>query len=173
MTAIILAGGKSRRMGGAKWSLKLNNKTLLQIIIERLRPQFSKIIVSTGSGKVTARPSKLAKVKIVHDELPIETPLGGIYTCLKRSSNFYSFVVAGDMPFLDLRLIKYLAGNLGNHDVIIPESAKELEPLHAFYSKNCIAPIERSIGEGNFKVTSFFFRSTPQDHQDKKAPLGR
>jgi molybdopterin-guanine dinucleotide biosynthesis protein A len=65
-------------------------------------------------------------------------------------------MLACDMPFVGLELIKYLKDLTKEFDVVIPKSERGLEPLHAFYSKNCIDPIKRELDDDNLRITSFF-----------------
>jgi len=65
-------------------------------------------------------------------------------------------MLACDMPFVGPELIKHLKDLTNEYDVVIPKSEKGLEPLHAFYSKNCIDPIKRALDENNLRIISFF-----------------
>ena len=89
---------------------------------------------------------------VVADEIQGTGSLGGLYTGLKRASNFFSFCVACDMPFLKPELITYLIENRLNSDVVIPKTRAGLEPLHAIYSKRCIKPIKTLLERGEFQI---------------------
>lgn len=86
--------------------------------------------------------------------------MGGILAGLVASTSFHNLIVACDMPFLNVELLRYLmsvAGPTGGGvDVVIAESPEGPEPLHAVYSKNCISPIEKRLAEGDFRIISFF-----------------
>ncbi len=60
------------------------------------------------------------------------------------------------MPLLNVALLRHLTELSTGFDVVIPRVGDELEPLHAVYSKNCLAPIEATLGEGKFRITDFF-----------------
>ncbi len=151
MTAVILAGGKSSRMGSNKAFLKLNGKTFIELQIELLRKMFDEIIISANS------PSEYEylNLPILKDLYPDKGPLAGIYTSLINSNSFYTFMLACDMPFVDLKLIKHLQNLIQEYDVVIPKSKKGLEPLHAFYSTNCIDPIKKELDANNLRIISF------------------
>lgn len=173
MTAIILAGGKNVRMGGRnKAFLKFGEKTFIEHQVEALRSVFDEVIISTNSPEEYSH----LNLPIVTDLIPYRGPLGGIYSGLTRASSFFSFVIACDMPFVNIELIKLLKeltllnppippllkGGAGgilqsalDYDVVVPRSKKGLEPLHAFYSKNCIEPMRRQIDSGGLKLTDF------------------
>ena len=60
------------------------------------------------------------------------------------------------MPFVELPLIRYLKGLVKDFDVVVPQSKRGIEPLHAFYSKNCLEPIKRELSSNNLRIISFF-----------------
>lgn len=144
-TAIILAGGKSSRMGFDKQFLRLRDKYIIEMIIEKLQSVFNEIIL------VTRRPEEYAKYgfKLVEDEVRGFGPLAGIHVGLKSSGSMYNYVVACDMPFLNLKYIKYMMElirqNEGNVDGVITKLGEWIEPFNAFYSKNLIGRIEENI----------------------------
>jgi len=155
MTSIVLAGGKGLRMGGDKLSEPVNGITLLQRVIDCLGSISDEILVVIAQGQPeSALPPTPAK--IVVDLYPNKGALGGIYTGLVAARSFHSLVVAADMPFLNLSLVRYLIQISPTFDVIIPRVKDELEPLHAIYSKNCLVHIQQQVEQGNLKVRDFF-----------------
>ncbi|MDP6924736.1 MAG: molybdenum cofactor guanylyltransferase [Candidatus Scalindua sp.] len=152
MNAVILVGGKSSRMGSNKAFLELKGKTFIELQIELLREMFDEIFISAN----TSSEYEYLNLPIVKDVFPGKGPLGGIYTSLINSSSLHTFMLACDMPFVGLELIKHLKDLTKEYDVVIPKSEKGLEPLHAFYSKNCIDPIKRALDENNLRIISFF-----------------
>ncbi|MGR3177699.1 MAG: molybdenum cofactor guanylyltransferase [Candidatus Anammoxibacter sp.] len=156
MTAIILVGGKSRRMGTNKAFLDFKGETFLKRQINLLSNIFDEIIISANS----LSEYKKFNLPVIKDIYPERGPLGGIYTGLMNSSSFYTFVLACDMPFVESKLIKqletYTKMKSEKYDVIVPENGKQLEPLHAFYSQNCIEPIKNQIEDNNLKIINFF-----------------
>ncbi len=152
MNASILVGGKSSRMGSNKAFLELKGKTFIELQIELLREMFDEIFISAN----TSSEYEYLNLPIFKDVYPGKGPLGGIYTSLINSSSLHTFMLACDMPFVGPELIKHLKDLTKEYDVVIPKSEKGLEPLHAFYSKNCIDPIKRSLDENNLRIISFF-----------------
>jgi molybdopterin-guanine dinucleotide biosynthesis protein A len=152
MTAVILAGGKSSRMGSNKAFLKLKGETFIELQIELLRKMFDEIIISAN----TPSEYEYLDLPIFKDLYPDKGPLAGIYTSLINSNSFYTFMLACDMPFVELELIKYLQDLTQKYDVVIPKSKKGFEPLHAFYSKSCIGPIKKELDANNLRIISFF-----------------
>src|SRR3989338_1011010 len=105
-TAIILAGGKAERMKGAqKAFLKLEGKRIIESKIEALRKYFSEIIIVTNRLRGF---SYLKNIRIVEDLQKNKGPLMGLYSGLKKSSNQINFITACDMPFINLKLIRFM-----------------------------------------------------------------
>ena len=152
MNAVILVGGKSSRMGTNKAFLELKGKTFIELQIELLREMFDEISISAN----TPSEYEYLNLPIFKDIYPGKGPLGGIYTSLINSSSLHTFMLACDMPFVGSELIKHLKDLTKEYDVVIPKSENGLEPLHAFYSKNCIEPIKRELDENNLRIRSFF-----------------
>lgn len=152
MTAIILAGGKSRRMGFNKAFLPYADKTFIEHQIARLNKIFDEIILSANDARLYAH----LNLPIVSDILPERGPLSGICAGLIRSTSFHSFVIACDMPFIHEKIILYLREQIGGYDVVVPQTSRGLEPLHAFYSRNCIQPMYRCLNEGRLRIIDFF-----------------
>lgn len=153
MSAIILSGGKSSRMGEEdKPFLPFGQgQTMIEHIIKRLKRLFKEIIL------VTRTPSKYQDVgahKVVED-IYRAGPLGGLHAGLYYSSSPYSFVVGCDMPFISLKLVQFMMDSV-KKDIFIPRIHENLEPLHAIYHKRCLSYIEEEIFRDKFKVISFF-----------------
>lgn len=151
MTAIILAGGKSRRMGSNKAFLRYDKKTFIEHQIARLRTIFDEIIISANDPGIYAH----LNLPVVSDIVPEKGPLGGICAGLIRAASHHAFVVACDMPFVDEKVILYLKEQIDDYDAVVPQTSRGLEPLHAFYSRNCIQPIRRCLDEGRLRIVDF------------------
>lgn len=152
-TGVILAGGKSSRMGSDKALLRIGKKTIIEEEISMLRDILGEIIVVVAGD--TGRYNAL-QVRVVKDIIPSKGPLGGIYTGLVSSGSFYNFVLACDMPFVKPGLVRRLLACAGNYDAVIPQYRGRLQPLCAVYSKGCIEAIRKEIAGDNLKITGFF-----------------
>lgn len=148
INGIILAGGKSTRFGHDKVLERIGNTSLLEHVISHINPISKDIIVVTAKGRTFAQLANHPKIKVVSDIFPGQGSLGGIYTGLVESESFYNLVVAADMPFLNESLLKYMVSVASGYDFILPRVGDINEPLHALYSKNCIAPIKSILGQG-------------------------
>lgn len=151
-TAIILAGGRSSRMGFDKQLLKLQDKYIIEVIAEKLEKIFSEIII------VTNKPKRYAKYgyRLTTDEVRGFGPLAGIHAGLKVSSNMYNYVVACDMPFIDTAYIRYMMELIdcreGQTDAVITRYGNWIEPFNAFYSRSLIPRIEKSFKSDNRQI---------------------
>ncbi|MBW6411548.1 molybdenum cofactor guanylyltransferase [Clostridium weizhouense] len=142
-TAVILAGGKSSRMGFDKQFLKINEKRLINILIDNLKKEFEEIIIVTNKKD----EYKDFLCKIVCDEIKGNGPLSGIHVGLKESSSKYVYFIACDMPNINLNYIKFMKEKIKNKDVdaCITKINNNLQPFNGFYSKNVIKYIKKVI----------------------------
>jgi FdhD protein len=153
VSGVILAGGKSRRMGGSpKALLAFEGRPLIQHILERLESVLPDCLVVTNSPELYA----FLERPMVADVFPDGGSLGGIYSGLRAIPRDAAFCVACDMPFLSPALVRYLAGRAGEADVVIPDAAGELQTLHAVYGKACLPAMERRLRAGQLRVVGFF-----------------
>ncbi len=154
--SIVLAGGKGLRLGYEKALETVGNKSLIQWVVFSLSFLNSDIIIVTAAKQVFRRFIDYPKLKMVTDTYPSKGPLGGIYTGLAASGSFYNLVVACDMPFLNRALLDYMIQISASFDLVVPRLGNMIEPLHAVYSKGCLAPIECLLKQGNLSVREFF-----------------
>ncbi len=155
-SCIILAGGKSLRLGYDKFLETVGNKNLLQRVISCVSPLSGDIILVTARELTTLQSMDYPKLRVVTDIYPGKGPLVGIYTGLVTSISFYNFVVASDMPFLNQALLRYMIQLSTNFDIVTPRVGNLVEPLHAVYTKSCLAPIEQLIKQGKLRVDKLF-----------------
>lgn len=150
LTAIILAGGKSSRIGSDKDKaiLKLNGKHLIDIVISKLKHIVGNNIIIVGP------PERYPSYKqVVPDLFNQRGLLVGLYSGLKASTSRYNLVVGCDMPFLKVELLQYIKDKIGSNDIIIPRYAKNyIEPLCAIYSRDCLSVMERNIEAGILSI---------------------
>ena len=154
MSAVILAGGKSSRMGQDKAFLKIGNRTIVEYQLQRLSPLFEELLLSTNL------PEKFAHLGLetVQDFIPDRGPLVGIYSSLLKARYSHLFAIACDMPFISPGLITYMKEDCKDYDVTVPETERGLEPLHAIYSKTCLPVMKEYMDkkDGKGRVIEFF-----------------
>ena len=161
--AAVLAGGQSRRMGTDKALLPLvpGGQSMLGVVLERLSAVADDMIVVADEQ---ARYAAFG-VRVVPDLSPQVGALGGIQAAIAWSAHEHCLVVACDMPFLSLPLLRRMADEPRDYDVLVPlipgESRQRddglvYQTLHAIYSKRCLPFIEKRIAEGRKQVVGFF-----------------
>ena len=149
ITAIILAGGQSRRMGRDKASLPLGEQTLLEQLIEQLAGRFQEIIISVSKGQ----PYPLNNVRQVEDRYENAGPLAGLLAGLQASSSDISLVVPCDQPEIDLGIVRDMLQVLGQHDLVYLRLDSQIpHPLFALYRRSLLPVIERLIKEKKLSV---------------------
>lgn len=162
LSAAVLAGGRSTRMGRDKALLPLTagGPPMIQVVVEQLRGVASEVIIVSES-----RPGYDAfGHRVVPDDYPGTGALGGIATALRHAAHEHCLVVACDMPFLSLPLLERMAGEPRDYDVLVPRLPGQsrqgggmvYQTLHAIYGRGCLGPIVAQLAEGNPQVIRFF-----------------
>lgn len=159
-TAIILAGGRSLRMGFDKQLLRLNDEYLLEKNLLILLELFEEVIVVSNDPKELWSIQNIQRAKIIQDKIPSAGPLGGIHAGLSESTSDFAFVLAVDMPVIDKAYILKLKDTItqaGDVDGLINISltSGEPEPFCAFYGKHLIREIETFINRNKRSLRHF------------------
>lgn len=149
ITGIILAGGKSKRMGTDKARLAWGKGTLIEHVIEELRSIVDEIIVAVDE----AGRFRNLNAKIIEDVIPGAHALGGLYTGLRMASHERCFVCGCDAPFLNAGLVRFLIAQANGYDLVIPRSEYGLEPLHAVYERRALPAIEEQLSQKRWNLT--------------------
>lgn len=171
VSAIILAGGQSRRMGRDKAFLELDGKPLIAHVIERVTRVCTDAMIIANDAPAYARFG----LPVIGDVYPGKGSLGGIYSGLQAAHTPYVLAVACDMPFLNDALLRHLISLAPQADVIVPRArdlsskvphrtqrakllAKEIDlhPLHAVYSKNCLESIRTQLLADDLRIIGFY-----------------
>ncbi|HEX7364013.1 MAG TPA: molybdenum cofactor guanylyltransferase [Dehalococcoidia bacterium] len=156
VSGIVLAGGKSLRLGRVKALERINNQLLIERTIERISPPARPVLVVTSQEQFDLIVASHLKVKVVLDLFPGKGALGGIYTGLECADSFYSLIVGCDMPFLNRSLLRYITRCATGFDAVVPKMRNMLEPLHAVYSKNCLPLIRKMMEEDRLEILQLF-----------------
>lgn len=154
-TAVILAGGQSRRMGQDKAWLDIGGQPLLAHVAGRLRGLAAEILVVRAAPTI---PLPELPARVVEDQYLGMGPLAGLHAGLNASATPWIFAVACDMPLLNPALIHYLALLRPGHDAVVPYPTHQPEPLHAFYHRRCLAVIEQALASGQRSVWKLYDR---------------
>ena len=152
---IILAGGRSQRLGRDKVWEKIGGHCLFAKVVASVMTLGSEVIVVTATDDVNL-PAVAPRLRIIGDLKLGRGPLCGIYTGLEASNSRYNLVVAADMPFLNQALLHYMIGLAPDVDLVVPKIGDMVEPLHAVYSKSCLEPIGRLLHQGELRIQKLF-----------------
>jgi len=156
MNCIILAGGKSKRLGRNKLLEKVGGLTLLDRVIIKLSSLRTSIIVVVAADSILPDLTGYSDVKVIQDVIPGKGSLGGLYSGLEYSDQQFNLVTACDMPFLDINLFQYMISLIENNDAVVPVVKDNVEPLHAVYSKNCLTAIQSLILQNRLSILNLF-----------------
>jgi len=151
VSAAIMAGGKSTRMGQDKAWIELDGEPLVARVAGVLAQVADEVIVVANDPRYES-----LGLRVVRDRWPAGGALGGIATGVGAATYDTVLVAACDMPFLSAEVWRILLGHIGEADVVIPKIGGEYETLHALYSKACVPHMARSIAENRLRVISFF-----------------
>jgi molybdenum cofactor guanylyltransferase len=147
ITGIILAGGKSSRMGTDKGLLDLNGKKIVEHIIEQLKPNVGELIIIANNKNYDG-----FSFQVYQDLVEPCGPMGGIYTALEKSLTENNIVVSCDIPNITSKIIAHIISNIGDEAVLVPVHNGNIEPLCAVYKKSIAKKIKNLIETGEYKL---------------------
>jgi len=145
LTGIVLAGGGSRRLGQDKAALTFGGRTLLEMTIEKLAANCDEILLSGRNAPQGFGPHA---ARYVDDAFPGQGPLAGIEAGLSACDHDFALVVGCDMPFLNARLLAYMASQARDYQALVPHHGGRWHPLHAVYARSCLPEIRGLLKAG-------------------------
>lgn len=158
LSIAIQAGGESKRMGTDKGLIPFLGMPLIERVVERVAPLANEILVTTN------RPQDyqfMKSVRLVKDIVPGRGALGGLFTALSEAKFGKVGVVACDMPFINPDLLAALFDSLDSEkaDLVVPDTGRGLEPLHAIYLREkCLPHVQYALDTGEWRIDSWFKR---------------
>lgn len=151
IAAVILVGGKSRRMGADKAFLEIEGIPLFERILNICRETFPRVIL------VGDHAERFAGYGLpIHPDIYPGSALGGLYTGIVRAGTPYVFVAACDLPFPSSTVARHLATLRHGFDAVVPRSAAGFEPLFAVYSEHCREPMRTFLERGNVRIFDLY-----------------
>jgi molybdenum cofactor guanylyltransferase len=149
ISAVLLAGGESRRMGKDKATLLFRGKSLWQIQLELLRKlEPAEIFVSARTDPAW-RP---AGVQFVADDPPSRGPVSGLAAALARMHAKHLLVLAIDMPFMTEKYLRFLCGQIEPGRGVLPKIDNRAEPLAAIYPQEALANVQSALSGKDFSL---------------------
>ncbi len=155
-TAVILAGGMSRRLGRNKAIEPFQGEPLIRRVIRIMSQVAPNIIVVANDDERVAELDLPDNVIPIIDEYPGKGSLGGIYTGLHAAPTEWSVFCACDMPFLNAQLYRALLSSRDMSDAVVPILDDRPEPVHAAYSRACLESIREKLDANDLKISGFF-----------------
>jgi len=149
LSGVILAGGLSRRMGQDKRGVTVGGHSLFKRVLSVYEAVFTEIII------VVAEHSAITEGlghQVVTDIIPHKGPLGGLYTGLSYSTEPCVFMVACDMPFLSIPLVRRLCDMSLNSDVLMVRLHTGVQPMQGIYSKKCLPVLKSKIDSNDLEM---------------------
>ena len=152
--AIILAGGKSSRMGQNKALLPINGLANIERIKKQLATTFEEVILVTNDEA----KYQFLNVPTVSDKVKNKGPLAGIQAGLMASSYDVNVFVACDMPFISVDLAQVLVEQSEGFDAVVPVINGEQHPLFAVYKKSVLAEVENCLRTNQLRIKNLLER---------------
>lgn len=166
VTGVLLAGGKSRRMGRDKARMELFGRPLFVYSLELLQRNFQAVVIA-GERTDLARPG----VPVLPDIYP-GSALGGLYTGLKAAETDWVFVAPCDMPFPDQRLLKHMLDARNGFDAVVPRTPDGYQPVFALYHKTCLSQMEDMLRQEQYRIYDFYQRINIRYLDSSELPNG-
>jgi molybdopterin-guanine dinucleotide biosynthesis protein A len=159
VTAVVLAGGQSRRMGTDKALLQLpsGGPTLIEWVVAAARAVTDDIVVvAEDAGRLPAMP-----VRTVGDEIPNAGPLAGLVAGFEAARYPDVLALACDLPYLSVPLLRWMVAQPRTWEALVPQLPSEdgkpgWEPLHAIYTRACLTSMRAALDRGERQMTAFF-----------------
>ena len=149
--ALILAGGKSSRMGQDKALLPWSDSTLIEALMARLRPVCDEVLIVTRPEQ----PYTQLGARQLFDVTPEPSSLGGLYSGLLQSPTVANFACACDMPLIEPDLVHHLFDQLADFAAVVPRLDGRIEPLCAVYSKACLPAIQARLRANDLRLSGW------------------
>ena len=155
-SGIILAGGRSRRLGRNKALESIGGQPLVRRVIDRVSQVCDEVVVVVADRDQGAALPLEEHHRVTIDRYPNGGSLGGIFSGLSAASQEWGLAVACDMPFLNLDLLRRMLSCREGVDAVVPVLEGRPEPTHAIYSKTCLPFMEQRLRDGDLKISKFF-----------------
>jgi molybdopterin-guanine dinucleotide biosynthesis protein A len=173
-SCVVLAGGKSRRLGRDKAVEPIGGQPLIKRVFQRAGALCEEVLVVVAEeARANALPLEAA-CRVVVDRYPGTGSLGGIFSGLAAADQPWALAVACDMPFLNLDLLRRMISLREDYDAVVPVIDGRPEPTHSLYSKSCLPYIEPRLISGDLKISGFYdevrVRYLPQEEVQSLDP---
>ena len=150
ITMVILAGGKSSRMGEDKGLLHVNGKAMVQHLVELSKSLILKAVIISNNNEY-----KTFGIPVYADQYKELGPLGGIHAGFKNTNDSRILVLSCDTPFINEAVVEKLLEASHSHDITVPRHGKKTHPLIGIYSRDIFNSLVQTLEDKELKVMSF------------------
>jgi len=159
LTGVVLAGGRSERMGRDKAWLEFRGRPILPQLVASLAPVCEGGVTVVRRSTEQELPELPEGTRVVEDLLPEHAALGGLYTGLVLAPTPFVFLTACDMPLVDPQMVRWMQRRTpSSADVLVPVQEERPQPLHAIYGHRCLGAIKEALLSGEFRMTGWHGR---------------
>lgn len=152
VTGVMLAGGKSRRMGRDKAALAIDGKTIANRALDFLQALFPFTLIAGD------RPDLVRSGVTYFPDIFTGSSLGGLHNGLSNATTDWIFALPCDMPWPDIELAAHLLTCRTGVAAVVPRTRSGFEPLFAAYHKDCLPHLEGMLERQNYRISDFFER---------------
>jgi FdhD protein len=156
VTAAVMAGGRSMRMGVDKTLLPVHGETLLARVVQAVSGVCAHTVVVTDRAEQVAEAGLPADTEVLIDEVSYQGPLGGLVTALKAAPDDWVLAIAADVPWLEPEVIRALWAAHDDAQVVVAVTEKGIEPLLALYHRDCLPVARRVLASGRRRLVAMF-----------------
>lgn len=156
VTAAVLAGGRSMRMGVDKTLLPVDGEPLLARVVDAVGSVCAHTVVVTNRPEQVREAGLAPDVAVLADEVAYQGPLGGLVSALMDAPDEWVFAVAADTPWLEPGVVRALWDVRGEAQVVVPVGERGPEPLLALYRRDCVGPARRVLDSGRRRIVAMY-----------------
>lgn len=174
ISVVIQAGGQSSRMGRDKGLVMLNDKRMIEHVLDAVAGLGDETLVTTNNPDGYG----YLGLPMLGDDEPGAGALPGLRTALRGANGDYMLIVACDMPFLNRELLAFIIDQRDGADVVVPKWDGRFQPTHALYRREpCLAAVEDALANNRRRMIGFYgdvrVREISAETVAKFDPIGR
>ncbi len=157
-SAVLLAGGKSSRMGRDKAFLEIGGEQLWRRQMKKLRELSPEQIMVSGPLR-----NEWSACEVIPDEVENAGPLAGVAAALGKCATSHLVVLAVDLPMMTSSFLQLLLALCGHNQGAVPRNAKGFEPLAAVYPATCVSLAAAALHAGDFSLQNFVRKALSEE----------
>lgn len=156
LDGVVLAGGQSRRLGRDKALLRFGGEPLLDVAVDRLAALCDRVVVA--ADRLDRYRQFGVAAEFVADATPGLGPLAGLQVGLRACATRHVLVVACDLPFLNVGLLRYMAELPRDYQALVPHIEGRWHPLHSIYARSCLGAVDMMVAAGGGSLRQLLAR---------------